>query len=607
MSFWGELKRRNVYKVGVAYAIVAWLLIQFAAIAFPHFAFPSWAVPFVIVILIIGFPLILLFAWAFEITPDGIKRTRQVPLEESITHLTGKKLNYILAGLLVLAISFLLFDNYYLDRRVTEPEFASIETPRVPDVGDVEKAKKTIAVLPFINRSSEKDQEYFVDGLSDEIITRLSQIPDLQVTSSTSSFTFKGSDKTIQEIAEILGREYILEGSVRKVGNDLRIAAQLIHAPDDRHLWSEIYDREFKDIFEIQEDIALAVADELKVTLGIGKSFKQLDGTDNPKAYELYLVAKGQINKGMEKLALESIDEALALDPNFALAWARKSTIHQNLVVHGLSNHAASELVASLNAVQRAIEIDPNSAEAYAVLGGYRMSIGDWIEAERAFQNALELATGKLSEFKSTIGFFYNGIGFFKKASEFFEEELQNDPLDQDSRAYYILNSAFLGNMRQAEEEYELGKKLFGEQWMYGNLFITMARLGTGHIVSRDRIVYSDPIWDAVKEHLDSPENGLAELRRLYTGDGLSSSNIIQIADWAAYFGDLEFAMDALEKGLDIQVSGIFNIWYPTMREVRQRPRFKEFVMEIGLVDYWNEFGWPDICRPLDNGDFECD
>jgi hypothetical protein len=161
--------------------------------------------------------------------------------------------------------------------------------------------------------------------------------------------------------------------------------------------------------------------------------------------------------------------------------------------------------------------------------------------------------------------------------------------------------------MQQAEEMYKRGKELFGEQWIYGNLYISMARLGTGRVVSRDRIVYSDPIWDAAKVHLDSPENGLAELRRLYADDGLSSSNLIQIADWAAYFGDPEFTMDALEKGLDIQTSGIFNIWYPTMHEVRQLPRFKEFVREIGLVDYWNEFGWPDICHKLENGDFVCD
>jgi len=173
MSFWGELKRRNVYKVGVAYAIVAWLLIQGAAIVSPALQLPKWTLSFVIVILIIGFPLILLFAWAFEITPEGIRRTKEVPLHESITHITGRKLNYIVTSLLVLAVAFIMFDKFYIDRRATLTEQVSVS-------GEA-KVKKTIAVLPFVNMSSDPDQEYFADGLSEELINCLSKISDLSV------------------------------------------------------------------------------------------------------------------------------------------------------------------------------------------------------------------------------------------------------------------------------------------------------------------------------------------------------------------------------------------------------------------------------------------
>jgi len=223
MSFWAELKRRNVFKVGVAYAIGAWLVVQIVSTFFPTLQLPERTVTFVTALVIIGFPFALLLAWAYEVTPNGIKRTKDVPLSESIRHLTGQKLIYAVVALLVVAVTFLAYEVYLGDRRAIEPDSVTTEPEQAPIVTDVKEAPKTIAVLPFDDLSPEKDQEYFVFGLSEEILNSLAQIPNLTVIARTSSFSFKGINKKIHEIANKLGVNHILEGSVRKAGNALRI------------------------------------------------------------------------------------------------------------------------------------------------------------------------------------------------------------------------------------------------------------------------------------------------------------------------------------------------------------------------------------------------
>jgi adenylate cyclase len=477
---------------------------------------------------------------------------------------------------------------------------------QAPVVGDVEEAPKTIAVLPFDDLSPEKDQEYFVLGLSEEILNSLAQIPNLTVIAKTSSFSFEGKDKTIQEIASVLGVDHILEGSVRKAGNALRITTQLVKAVDGSHLWSKTYDRELKvkEIFAVQEDIATSVADELKVTLGIGKSLKQLGGTDDLEAYELYLVASGQYNTLEVNLALESIDAALALDPEFAKAWALKARNHIWLSISGPSNRADTELDAALIAAQKAIELEPNLPEGYFVLGVYESARGNWIDAELNFRKALQLRPERITGMADT----YNMVGYLKKSREIYEKLRRNDPLNLDVRSSYVATLGLLRDTQGVENENERCKALFGDEWKDYSWGITYYRLGSGDRVSRDGIEYSTPIFNAAKEYFDSPKDGLAKLHQLYSDENnLGEIDITNISILAAYFGDSEFAMDAMEKGNEINALGLFKIWYPVMTEVRQLPRFKEYVREIGLVDYWKRFGWPDLCRPIGDDDFECD
>lgn len=599
MSFWKELSRRNVIKVGIAYAVAAWLIIHPVDIIFPILHLPEWSITLVTAFLIICFPFVLLFSWVYEITPKGLKKTKEVPVSKSITHLTGKRLNYIITGLLVLAVAYLLFDKHYLNQHF-------IETAQIPAVSNLEKPQKTIAVLPFADLSPAKDQEYFADGLSEELLNCLSKIADLRVTSRTSSFAFKGSDKRIQEIASVLGVDHILEGSVRKDGQALRITAQLVRVKDDSHLWSETYNRELKDIFAVQEDIATAVADELKASLGIDKSLKQLGGTDNLEAYDLYLAAQVRTFPDLDMLAqaLTSIEASIKLDPHFALAWVQKAGIHDFLAKVGPGKQAMAEKAEALHAVEKAINLEPNLAEAYTELGTIKLGQGKFIEAASAYSKASEHTANllQMGDYASLL----QDAGDIKKAKELLETGLRLDPLNFGVHLTYMENLAYQGNSQQVEKEWNRIITLFGDKT--DPILITMARIGSGKVKSGQEILIPSPIHDAAKKHLDSPEDGLAELHRFVNDvnyQDAGNTNAIMI--WAAYFHDPDFAMDQLEKLVNIDAGGINNCWYPVMHDVRQLPRFKKLVKKIGLVDYWNKFGWSDMCHKLDDGTFECD
>ncbi len=474
---------------------------------------------------------------------------------------------------------------------------------------------ETIAVLPFDDISPEKDQEYFVDGLSEEILNSLTQIPNLRVIAKTSSFSFKGQNKTVQEIAKVLRVDHVLEGSVRKSGNTIRITAQLIKADDESHIWSEEYDKDLgvKELFAVQEDIANNVADKLKLTL---EAF-QMGGTDNLEAYELYLIAKAQVlpNAIIARQALESIETAIDLDPGFALAWATKSTLHNILVTFGPSNNVFMEQEMALNTAMKAIEIEPKLAAAYNALGAAKFARGEWIGAELAYRKASELSTSRLID--PSNGYFTTCVGHFKRTIKYLAVNNKYDPLNENSRFWYIISLGLLGNNERFSEENEIVKKLLKDPWKPDDnnkiiyfMCIWLLRLGVDESISSDEIVWSHTISDVVKNYLKSPEEGLKELRRIYTdSENLSSSDNFFISLWAAYFGDSDFAMDAMEKGFRIHAGGLFSVWYPAMHDLRKTSRFKEFVREIGLVDYWKEYGWPDkdLCHPVGDDDFECE
>src|SRR5437868_6712595 len=312
-NFFAELRRRNVYKVAVAYAVVGWLLIQIATQVFPFFEIPNWAVRLVVLLLVIGFPIALILAWAFEITPEGIKRAEDVDLNQSITRRTGRKLDFLIIAVLLLVIAVFAYQRFGPGQKV------AVATP-----------EKSIAVLPFENLSSDKENAFFTDGVQDEILTDLSRIADLKVICRTSVMQYKtGTSRNLREIGQQLGVAHVVEGSVQRVANRVRVNAQLINARNDAHLCAQTYDRDLADVFAIQSEIAKAIADQLQAKLSPSeKRAIEQRPTSDIAAFELYSRANDLIlNLGFSSMQVPNIrsgidllNQALARDPSFFAA-----------------------------------------------------------------------------------------------------------------------------------------------------------------------------------------------------------------------------------------------------------------------------------------------
>ena len=317
MNYFEELKRRNVFRVGIAYGVAAWLLIQVTDTVFPRIGLPDSAVTLVIALLAIGFIPALIFAWAFEMTPEGIKKEAEVDRAESITPNTGKKLDRVIIGIMAAVIVFLLVDRFVLNTGETRQKTENPETSA--QVTNEEDAPPSVAVLPFVNMSGNADNEYFSDGLTETLLHMLAQLPELRVAARTSSFAFKGQQTSVTEIADSLGVAHILEGSVQRAGDRVRVTAQLIRAEDGFHVWSQNYDRTLEDIFAIQDEIATDVVTALDASLLGGESITSV-ATHNVDAYDLYL-------KALEQQAIFSysslaeadslLKQSLAQDPDF--------------------------------------------------------------------------------------------------------------------------------------------------------------------------------------------------------------------------------------------------------------------------------------------------
>lgn len=344
MSFFEELKRRNVIRVAIAYGVGAWFALQLADVVLENINAPDWVMQAVMLALAIGFPVVVLLAWAFEMTPEGIKKEKDVDRSKSITAVTGRKLDRMIIGILTVTVGYLLIDKIVLQDTAPAPQETTQSEPA--KAVSVEETGPSVAVLPFVNMSGDKDNEYFSDGLTETLLHMLAQLPDLRVAARTSSFAFKGKDTGIAEISEILGVAHVLEGSVQKAGNRVRITAQLIRANDGFHVWSHNYDRDLDDIFAIQDEIANDVAQALDASL-LGGSTTKMHGvaTRDTKAYDLYLQAlEQQAIYSYSSLAMAEnlLKNALVTDPGFVDAKLALARNHQMKFSTGLIDEATA-------------------------------------------------------------------------------------------------------------------------------------------------------------------------------------------------------------------------------------------------------------------------
>jgi TolB-like protein/Flp pilus assembly protein TadD len=386
-SFFQELKRRNVYRVGVAYAVVTWLLLQILDTVAPIIDLPAWAPRLVLTLLIIGFPVAMLFAWAYELTPEGLKREKDVDRSQSITSHTGQRLDRIIIGVLLVVVGLLLIDKFLLTESAA-PTVTVAASAIVPtDSG------ASIAVLPFVNMSADASSTYFSDGLADTVLHMLAQVRELRVAARTSSFQFRDQTLDIADIGKQLNVGAVLEGSVQRAGDKIRVTAQLIDVSNGFHLWSGNFDRNLDDVFAIQDEIASEVVAALKVSL-LGAPIEKLgnDQTDNIDAYTEYLLAISDLNAPSSEslaLAVAHLQEAVRLDPEYARAWSSLGRAYFELQEYG-SMGKSEALTAARDAASRALELVPDSSEAMAVLGKAEFRDGNLETAGALLSKAIE-------------------------------------------------------------------------------------------------------------------------------------------------------------------------------------------------------------------------
>jgi len=516
MSFFAELKRRNVFRVGIAYLISAWLLAQIADLLIDNIGAPDWVMKTLFVVLGLGFFLALIFAWAFEMTPEGVKRESQVDRSQSITKVTGRKLDRSIIVVLALALGYFAWDKY-----------SSVTQPAVTPVAEPEAIGKSIAVLPFVNMSADQNNEYFSDGLSEELLNLLAKVDGLKVAARTSSFKFRNSEADISEIGQKLNVATVLEGSVRKSGNQVRITAQLIKVDDGFHLWSETYDRNLDNIFEVQDEIASAIVDALKLPL-LGKNEAPIAAkqTANFEAYDLYLLGRFQQRKynaaGFEQAA-DYYNRAVAIDPGYAPAWAGMADAYMLLSDYGTLPFAEATSLAG-KAVEKALSLDsqlPEALNAKATLLSY---LGQYNQATEVLERALTIdpnnvytllsLANRVNEIDPT-----RGLALAQKAWNL-------DPLAEDTRSALIENTwrtgdragaeALIRNMLLDDPEnpglYEAWSNLYATQGLVGQAIQMMEmthRLRPGDVYPAWRIVY----YYLLLDDLESAESWLAKAR----------------------------------------------------------------------------------------------
>jgi len=545
-GLFNELKRRNVVRVGVAYILVAWLLAQVAELALDSFDAPGWVIKSVLLLLALGLPVALFFAWAFELTPEGLKKEKDVDRSQSITPQTGHKLNALIIGVLIIAVGMLLADKFMLPSADTSTNINSI------------------AVLPFVDMSPAKDQEYFTDGLTENLLHALAQIRELKVAGRTSSFAFKGLNTDLRDIGEQLNVSSILEGSVQKAGARIRITAQLINVEDGYHLWSKTFDRDLTDIFSVQDEIAGAVADALRMSL-LGDTSVTKTTTENFEAYNAYLLGLSYLNKRTNEdwdLAIEQFQLALEKDPDMALAWAGLSQAIS--LKTGFSTEFFAGFAKARTAAEKAIELDPNLADAYLALASVQIAHDwDWDGAQASLNHANSLRPGD-PDIVAEMARLKRIRGDRNSAFEDVERALAQDPLNHSLARFHV---SMLSRMGRTDEALAKAEFLANAMPDSGAVHHTVANIYIRRGDFRQALIHEKKEVfgflrlqnEAVIYHeLGEYETAQQKLKELVDTYGIDAS--AQQAVVYAAWGNVDETIAALERGFGIKDPGIIYI-----------------------------------------------
>jgi TolB-like protein/Tfp pilus assembly protein PilF len=583
MSLFNELKRRNVFRVALAYIVAIWLLLQVADVVLDNIASPPWVFQVIMLLGALGLPIAIIFAWAFELTPEGIKKEKDVDRSQSVTQTTGRKLDYTIIAVLIVAVGYFAIDKFAVtptDEMVVSNE-GSAEKTGESSLQDITSTPVlSIAVLPFVNMSSDPEQEFFSDGISEELLNVLAQFPGLRVAARTSSFQFKGQNQDIGEIAATLNVAHVLEGSVRKSGTKLRITAQLIKADDGFHLWSETYDRELDDVFVIQDEIAKAIGAALKVKLkldGDGTTLAQptIVAAANTQAYEAFLRGRQLIHKrGRESLedAVRYLERSLRLDADYAPAHAQLA-IATLLLMDSVATYGTLSLAEasrrSLPHIERALVLAPNLPSAQGAMGLYAMNGSDTSMMIEYTSRAVELNPSYIDAMNwLQIG--YSRLGHYSQAAEMIRHIVEIDPLSTIGR----IN---LGNVLLFEKDVDAARAN-AEQLLQQNLwagYMNHARiaLSDGHL--------SDGLSLCLKAYSEDPgdplSNWLLMTSLAYIGEFAEARRVSDTFLFMVdrYAGRPDVATSAVQRRLELDPDN-FDMLYDAADMAYSNRQFSE-------------------------------
>ena len=622
MNFFQELKRRNVFRVGLAYVLGAWVLLQIIDFALEVIGAPDWILQVFFLAALAGLGIALVVSWIYEVTPEGIKRESEIDRTQSIAPQTGRKLDRTIIVFLSVAVVLLLVERFTGGPAGTEQapavdapaeSVAAIESPEAAGAdGPV-----TIAVLPFVNMSSDQEQEYFSDGITEEILNRLAGIRELQVAARTSAFSFKGQNQDVREIARLLGVNNILEGSVRKAGDQVRITAQLIRADDGFHLWSEAYDRKLENIFAIQDDIASQIAGALQVSLGISApQSTRPTRTVNPEVYDLYLRARTlfrQRGAGVVE-AIELFEQALAIDPEFAPAWAGLSHSY-NVVINYVSAEEGKRMgdvgAKSMAAAKKALELDPNLPTALHAMANNLLFTLEWKQAEDYYLRALQLdpdSSDMMEDYAAMLTYSWQ----FEKARQVTERMIELDP----RVPVFLLVAANLHHATgdfDLRDEYTLqGLEISPDM---GNLQVwrLMALLQYGQYDEARQFAEQMNPQTTRPEHYVQLVDWMAGSREEPSDEVVAAlQEVTPLLILTGRFDDwLTVRNSFKEQWIEWTITSTLDLQAPIVSPellsgYRSDPRSKLMLEELRLPEYWREVGWPAQCQPLPGDDFMC-
>src|SRR5437879_2157818 len=573
-DFFTELRRRNVYKVAVAYAVISWLLIQAASILLPTFEAPPWVMKVLVVLLGLGFVIAVFISWAFEMTPEGMKRTSDISPDEVIPYWSKRKFATLIIGVAVIAAGLLAFQLLRAPRLAITPK----------------SDNKSIAVLPLLNESVDTKDEYFSDGLSEELIAALAQIKDLKVIGRSSSFRFKERKEESKTIGEKLGVATLLEGTVRKQGERVRIVAELINAADGIELWTRTFDRELKDIFAVQEEIATAVASSLKVTLlGLDERSPATPATKNTEAHNAYLLGHYHFQRrNLEdyRKAVAHFDEAIGLDPDYALAYAERSEAWT--LIGDLSGQGKTAWPRAREDAEKAVAIAPTLAEAHAALGWVRF-FAEWKFAEglSELKRAKELSPANPTA-NDTLARVVVYLGKLDEAEKQARQTVELDPLAYPAQNNLARVLFFEGKLDEADAIARKAAELHPAAASSRRFQVLVAvQRGDGETALREAQLEPDPGYRrfelALAQHVRG-DRGAADAALADLIANGRDQLAYQIAQIYAVRGEKEKAFEWLQISFDTHDTGTLGLLIdPLLRDLRTDPRYKSLLAKLGL------------------------